>query len=449
MIFVLLVGGVLGTTAGRLLLGQWFNHLSIYSAIWAGMLILYEMKLIAYKPITPAAWLFIALAWFALYLGSATVICARAATGQVLTPQISSKRVTIDKKPALSHNVRALRIAVIVLSAVAVSSIIAKWVNLINSFGSISAVINSANQIYHLKVAHKIWQGIPYVGSFALAACSLGGMYVAMRGRLTIVSVLPLVIVGLDAVASMGRAGILIGGVLFLSSFVLYPHRKISKAKAFVAVFLVGILIAASSMFISAKRGLITTFKSETPAMKTLRAYVPFGPSLYFYLSGPVVVFSEYLESGGEDAFPGSRTFAPFFNVLSRLGIGEHSTYGDVYYTPEAMNVGTYLKDIHVDFGAWGMLLFPYLLSGICTEIYLRNKRKARILYVVLLAHLYVIIALSFDVAATKLGYWAVSIIVSIALSVVLEHSYEHYRLSLRGSTCKRRYSDLEAPYAK
>jgi len=431
MKFALLFGGgILGTIAGRLLLGQWFNHLSIYSAIWVGMLSLYEMRLIAYKPIAPLAWFFIALAWFMLYLGSATVICARAATGHVLTPQISSKGVTIDKKPALSDSARALRIAVIVLSAVAASSTIAQWVSLINSFGSIRAVIYSANQIYQLRIAYEIWQGIPYMGSVALAACSLSGMYVAMRGRLTIVSVLPLVIVGLNGVAGMGRAGILIGGVLFLSSFVLYPHWKLSKVKVFVVVFFVAILIAASSMFISAHRSLVTTFKSETPAMKTLRTYVPFGPSLYFYLSGPPVVFSEYLKSGGENAFfPGSRTFAPFFNVLSHLGIGgEHSTYGVDYYTPEAMNVGTYLKDIHVDFGAWGILLFPYLLGSICTEIYLMNKKKATMLYVVLLAHLYVIIVLSFDVAATKLGYWMVSLIVSIALSVVLEHSHGHYK---------------------
>lgn len=262
-----------------------------------------------------------------------------------------------------------------------------------------------------------------YLKVYLILATSLWGLVAlptAIRGKFTILGILPLVLVLFQSVNGMSRASILIAAVLFIASFLFFPHSS-SLAKMFVTLFLVGLVIGGGLVFISSKRGLVTRFKYEAPAMGTLRKYISFAPSWYSYLSAPSVVFSEYLKAGGERLFPGQNTFAPFFNILSHFGLVKHSAYLKFYYTPIASNSGTYLRDLHEEFGYWGILFFPYLLGVICTLLYVKIKKRPNLVYIALLTHLYVIVVVSFDVNAMKLGYWWISMIAAVIGGYLVE----------------------------
>jgi len=53
MTVLILLAAAVGMAAGRWLMGRWFNHVTLYSAVWGLSLGLYALDLIQYYPILP------------------------------------------------------------------------------------------------------------------------------------------------------------------------------------------------------------------------------------------------------------------------------------------------------------------------------------------------------------------------------------------------------------
>jgi oligosaccharide repeat unit polymerase len=141
--------------------------------------------------------------------------------------------------------------------------------------------------------------------------------------------------------------------------------------------------------------------------------YVP--ASLYLYFSAHPGTFNAYLKADEEHPFPGTYTFAPVMRVLVRLGLADPvPLYQRFYNIPIPVNTGTYLRDIHAEFGAAGILIVPYLLGLICTMLWVRLKQKAGLMTTVWLSHLYVVVALTFLTQGTQVGFWFLSLLVSL-----------------------------------
>lgn len=410
---LIVIGGIIGIMLGRLLFRRWFNFLTIYSALWTLVLGLYSLRLIHYYEIIPEAWLFISIASFTLFLSSATVLCAGAVTRLAHSMKNNSQNsVTISRN--------FLAKAIIILSIMASLSIIYQLVQLILIYGGIETIIANSNQIYSYRIAGKLDLGIPYIGSFAFSACSLAGIYTALSRKITVLSVLPMALVTINGFTSMGRAGFIIASILFLTSFIFTPHQKIRKKNIFIILMLVSAVLIGATIFMSSSRGLIVEFESEDPIMETLRSKVHFLPSIYFYLSGPPVVFSEYLKAGGENVPTGSYCLKPLFSVVAKLGIVEPlNRYSLPYFTPEPMNAGTYLRTLHADFGVFGIVIFPYVLGMAAAMLHLLINRRATLLRITVLSHLYVVIFLSWDINVFQLGYFWVSMVGVVFVSIV------------------------------
>ena len=108
--------------------------------------------------------------------------------------------------------------------------------------------------------------------SFALAACPLAGAYTAIRGKLTPLALLPLVLVGLESIASMGRAAILTAGVLFLVGLLFSPRSRIVYRhwrRWFMALC---VIILGASIVISFARK-PTRFGLEAPEPRPAEAF--------------------------------------------------------------------------------------------------------------------------------------------------------------------------------
>jgi oligosaccharide repeat unit polymerase len=415
MIVVLLMGTIASGYLGRHLYRRWLNPLSIYSFIWGLCLISYELRLLQYYAISGTAWLYIGLAWCSFHLGAGTAfLWVDHNTGAT---------------PAYSHfNFRRLRTAIIILCFLGIIVILSQIIVLRREFGSVlDAVLFHSNDIYLGRTGGE-FSFFPYVGACLFAANSLSGAYTAKTGRISCLSVVPMLLEAVNAIFGMARGGVLIAGFLFATSFLLTPRTQRSSIKMTRFAYGVGLLIVSLVVgevsFVNSTRRLQTDFPGKTNAMEVISEYVPPAPSLYSNVSATVVAFSLYLDSpkSSRTGFWGMNTFAPIYRLLAKLGFPTQvPIYEENYYTPVPMNTSTYLKDVDSDFGLSGVAVFPYCLGLATSFLALRIATSSRLVHIVLLSHLALIITASFAINLMFTGDWPISVLVGVVASLAVE----------------------------
>lgn len=408
---------------GLIVYKRLFNHISIYATIWALILCMGEIRLINYYPLETETWIIILTAWVLFVLGSLTHFFARVYVGN---------DVVLHHNYSLSQtSIIFLRKIIFFLSITALVSAIAQWLVLLSKYGTITKVLIYGNLIYSSRVHEGGLISIPYVDSLALAGCFFAGIYVFHKKSITLLSLFPLLSVILVAIAGMGRAKILIALILFLTGFILPKivaiknefKRKYSFKKiiGFAAIFL---LIIGSAELIRSNRGSIESFSGASQSLKKLRGSAIITPSIYVYFSIHPFVFNEYLKSNSEFEMIGANTLAPVWRIVDKLGFDTHvSEYQTHYHTPVSGNTGSYLRELHADFGLSGVLIVPYLLGMVCSLYWFRWKDKKKLVDLAILSHLYVIVALSYLVIATRLGYWIVSLVTATLCAWILDRN--------------------------
>jgi oligosaccharide repeat unit polymerase len=392
---------------------RWFNPLSIYSALWGFCLVNYELRLIQYYPISTIAWVYIAIAWVSLYLGAGTVLL-------LAKPRESSTA------RSFGVDVNCLKKVILTLSAIGSLGLISQLLAISHEFGNpVIALITNAGEIYGARISNELY-GLNYAGAFSFAACTLAGIYTAKLARLTLVAAIPLVLVTLQLVAVMGRTGLGVAAVLFSVSFLYTPRPvrfSIPGWQRMIGAMLAAAL-AGGFILVSSIRRLDVNFVGITPGIEKVSEYLPFFPSLYSNFSATPVAFSLYLASPeqGKTGFWGMYTFAPAFRLISRLGfLCSVPAHEENYYTPVPMNTGTYLKNVHSDFGAAGILVFPYLLGASVTLLLIRVSSVPRLLGLTLLANLFVLVVFTFAFNFMLLGDWYIGLVVSALGAIVVD----------------------------
>ncbi len=376
----------------RWLCGRWFNHLSLYSIVWSVSLIALSLNLIHYNHIVPEAWLFIFLAWIAIYFGTAIVKLGKWAPQLRSFPELHMRR--------LRNAILLLSVAGLASSAVLASNIVLA----LGTDGLFVALTEYANQIYGMRFAGEV-SGLMYLNFLPYAGCVLAGIYTARLGRLTFVALLPLMAMLADGIVSMQRAAMVFGSFLLLSGYLMTP--KVSKLRiskwqklAFAFAFL------AAFLGVTVQRGGAAYIEGETQTLVNMGERVSALPALYFYASGPIPCFSEYLQHAESDgkALWGRYMFASIYRLLSKFGLDTYvSYYQNFYYTPAAINVGTYLRELHRDFGATAIFIFPFLLGVIISAI---ERCAPTPQTVIVLSFLYLVVFFSSDENFIGGGGW-------------------------------------------
>ena len=422
--FLPALAGLCGLLIGRLLFERWFNHFSLYSLIWGAGLALFEWRLIDYTPIAAEVWMLIGYAWAAFGVGAAILILAKAAIGERPSVEVVaySTRTTLVEK-------RLLTAFILLLSLIAIVTVIQHWMVLINRFGSILGVLINGSRIYHLTVAGKITGKLPYFDSLALTGICLAGVYCARYGKITILALPPFAATILSDIGQGGRAKILIGGILFFTAYLLTrlspaPSRAMHKAKKLIAFIVVFASLLSAMEFIRSYRGAFESFYGASKELSRFEGKIFFTPSIYIYLSSHPGVLSAYWKAGGEPTpFPGSYTFAPLFRVLAKFGLTENVPFFQKFYNiPFATNTATYLRELHSDFGITGILVAPFLLGLVTTHLWLKVRQRYSLVTISLLTHVYVIIAFTYLFQVTRLGQLAVSLIAALFIGGIVDH---------------------------
>ncbi|MCX6136638.1 MAG: O-antigen ligase [Ignavibacteriales bacterium] len=297
-----------------------------------------------------------------------------------------------------------------------------------NLFGTLSKAFVLGNLLYSYRVSEGLPGSIPYVSSLVFTAALLAGSYTARLGRMTVAAMLPVVIIIMIDFANMGRVDILVVAILFASAYFLTQKPQDAQEqsagnrfKKIAMLVLLAAIIVGGADFIRSTRGAKEGFTGSTGALKKLSTASVITPSIYLYLTSDYGVLNKYLHNEGENTPFGGNTFLPIYRILEKIGVEVHaSTFQTWYRTPVRTNTGTYLRELHGDFGIVGLLLGPYLIGLVSSVYWFRVKTHGRYVDLAIAGFFFGIIGMSFFVMPTRISpfffYLAVSVLVSFAL---------------------------------
>jgi oligosaccharide repeat unit polymerase len=408
--------------------GKWFNHVSLYTWIWGGALILFELRLINYYPLETETWIVIVFCWLLFILGSSSVVLVRFA--------VNDNHPSNNPKADYSniHNgLKQLKNILWFLNIVTFTSALHDLYIVSKIFGGLSKALILGNLLYSYRVSEGLPGSIPYISSLVFTAAMLAGNYTARIEKVTLVAVLPLIIIIMIDLANMGRADILVAAILFTSTYLLTPKQKDmsiksnrSKVRKLALLFVVSIIVFGGSEFIRSTRHVKEGISGSSKTLQKLNSASFITPSIYLYLSSDYGVLNQYIKHGGENTPFGGNTFLPVYRILEKLGVDVHANvYQPWYKTPVKTNTGTYLRELHGDFGVIGLFAIPYIIGLLTSVFWFRVKDYGRISDLSVVAFFYGIIGMSFFVMVTRLGSYFFFIFVSILIGRYLDKKFE------------------------
>lgn len=420
----------LGSILGKYLFKNWYNHLTIYCLIFGGSLFLFELKLLPYYDLTSSAWFVIIAAFISFLMGILTIFSARSLSRENPS-QIEKSLINLK---IFADDGKILKYTVLLFGIISMYSAIELWMIFIKQFGSIPGVLLNGEVIYRMNVQGKIKSNTPYLHLLGFVAIFLAGIYTAYKKKFTFLSFLPVLSIILREIAGAGRAGMLFALAQFTFSFLLFKNLlqydlsivyKFRKSSAIIGLIILIFVFVGGASIVKLTR--ITdeaspTYSGASKELRENKGNVLISPSMYLYLSSDVGVLSKYLSSDGEKTGFGQNTFLTIYNFLGKFNfIEKQSEYQEGYYIPMWTNTGTYLRELHADFGVPGILLGPYLLGLLITWLWFKFYEKKSLIVFAFLVNLNIIIGFSFFVMATRVLYWSTSLVLILIFIPFLE----------------------------
>lgn len=427
MVFVIVPAvAVLSFLLGKYIFKKRFNHISLFAFIWAGMIILFELRLLPYKELVPATWLFIVTTFLSLILGTLTYLSIKK-----LSIDNESKTSKLQFNKIFQDDGKVVRYSLFLFSFISIAGAVQHWLVLIDMFGSIPKVFLNALTIYRMNTeAGGIKGQVPFVSNFGYVAVFWGAVYTAYKGRFTFLSILPFIGIIIKETSTIGRAGILLGLFEFIFVFLLFRHcltindkekYRFSKVNAIISItFLLALLIIAASV-VKISRVSFEQYQGASRTLKQLEGNIILSPSVYLYFSAHLGVLNEYVKRQDEETLFAQNSLLPLYNFLDRLDVIKRpNQYQKGYFIPMWVNTGTFIRELFADFNVFGLLLFPYLLGLIMTYLWFKLIKEGSLYVLVVLSYLYIIIGFSFLVMITRTSYWSISLTLNLLSILVI-----------------------------
>jgi len=410
---------------GKYLFRKWFNHLNIFVFSWTFYICLYELKLMRYIDLSNEVWFVMIFSSMCYLLGIITIFAARSSQNKI--NDMSLKPLTLD---FFWDDGKTIRNLILICSTIGLIAAVFHWKVLIDKFGSIPAVIVQANIIYKLRVEGEITETIPYIYTLSYVGIFFSGIYTAYKNKITLTALFPLLTVILKDMASVGRAGIFLGFLEFIVTLFLFRYflasRQVklasNKANIIIALLIFTTLAVTSVSLVRSFRGSIESYKGASASLNKLKGGAIISPSMYLYFSSNIGVLSKYFQEGGEKVSFGENSFRPVYNFLSKFGVVEKTRdYPIGYYIPMWVNSATYLRELHADFGFYGVFLVPYLLGLFATFYWFRVFERGRLIDFVMFTYICLIISMSALYLVTIAAGWSFSFVFLLLTAPLIE----------------------------
>lgn len=423
IILGIVICGCTVVLASRYLFGNWFNHVSLYTLIWSFVLSMFQLRLINYYPLEIETWITIIICWLLFVLGAVLIYTL---------PQFTNHRFIPDVHPhgigSQSYHLGKVKKTIWVLNVITFATALHDLYLVSKLFGSLTNALVFGNLLYSYRVMEGLPGSIPYKASLVFTAAMLSGYYTAKREKLTIVAVLPLVIIILIDLANMGRADILVVAIIFTTAYLITskPQQESSRTtfsmRKVLNFGLVLLILIAGAELVRSTRNVKEGIKGSSQSLKKISAGSVITPSIYLYFSSTIGVLNQYLKDDAENTPIGGHTFLPVYRILEKIGMDKQAkVYQSWYQTPVKTNTGTYLRELHGDFGLVGLLLGPFFLGMTSSIFWFRYKKNEAMVDLAVLSYLFGIIGLSFFVMATRMGGYFVFIFVALFIGSALD----------------------------
>lgn len=417
----------LGIISGKFLFKHWINHLTIYCVIWGGLIILYELKLLPYYNIVSLTWFYIISTFLSFLFGILTVTSIQRL---YFHDRLTTQECKLNLKIFLDNG-KTVKYAIILFSIISILAAIQHWIALLDIFGSVSAAFLSANIVYKLNTMGGVKGVIPFISTFGFAAVFLSGIYTAYKGRFSFLTFLPFIGIILKSMATVGRVGMLFALIEFFLTFffIRYLLNKDSekrftfaKRNAIFAFAVIFVFFVLSASLVKLLRVTDENMPGTSKVLKQLDDSFIISPSIYLYLSSDIGVLNQYIKSEGEKTKFGENSLIFIHYLLARFDIVEKPRdLQKGYKIPMWVNTGTYIRELHADFGVAGVFLIPYLLGLLITWLWFKFYQKHRIIILVLLIYFTLIIGFSFLMMITRLDIWFVSLFILLLSIPIIE----------------------------
>ncbi|MBI5020379.1 MAG: oligosaccharide repeat unit polymerase [Ignavibacteriales bacterium] len=440
LILVLLFFGGIFCLFGRWIYGCWFNHVTIYTGIWGFSLVFFELRLIDYYPIENETWIVIIVGWLTFVLGATTNSMTKLHYAQVKSAVLFNNS-DIQYRSCTDENI-LLKKMLWVINIISLLAALHGLYLVLKIFGNLTNLLAFGSLLYSYRVSEGLPGSIPYMSSLALSATLLAGVVTRKEGRLKFVAVLPLIIVLITEVTNMGRANLVIAGLLFSCGYFFTKKEKLHTKfkdgiftfKRWITLFIIFFIIIAGAEMIRSARGAIETFRGSSSTLLKMRKSSFITPSIYLYFTANFGVLNQYLKGDGEFSIPGGHTFAPLYRFLNKLGLDTQvETYQVRYNTPTGANTGTYLRELHADFGLIGILLGPYLIGFVTSIFWYRYMQNNNYVDLAFLSYFFVVIGMSIFVMATRSGVLLVYLFGATGIGYILDKFKRINRYSISG----------------
>jgi oligosaccharide repeat unit polymerase len=416
---------------GSLYLGKYFfnkhiNPISIYAIIWFGLLTFFHLKFISYDDLSSDAWLIISFSYISFILGILVYF-----TAIRIFPSNSEHEYKPTLPNIFARNGIILKYAIVFFSVLGLIGAIQHWSILLAKYGTVVEVFLHLGRIRQLTTQGEIEGIIPYISSFGFVAVFFAGLYSAFKNRITLISFIPILIIIVKDTASAGRVGILIGFLEYGITYILTSNylKKIKgepnlKTKIFnySSIAVIFLIFFSSIFFIKGLRGGSEDLTGVGRNINAVNDRIFITPTLYLYFSGHVGALSKYFEKDVETARFGENTFRFVYNVLNKVGFtDEAEMYQRGYFIPVWINTGTFLRELHADFGVGGTLIFLFGLGIIVSFFWVNFYKSGNLNYLIFLVHLCLIISMSFLMMITRLTNLTISWFVIIIVYYYIE----------------------------
>lgn len=394
------------------------------------MLVLFEMKLMAFYSLSTFTWVVIIGAFISFFLGSLIIYIWYNRFNGFLKYEKFIPEIDI----IFSNNGRIIEYLIVIFSLIGIFAALQHWYILIKEFGSVAGVLLNAIKVYQMRQANEIKGVIPYLWLFSFFGAFLSGIYMAYKGKLSTIVLLPILGIILKDMAKVARNGILLGLFEVFFSYFFFTFflssnkiRKIKKRNIVVGVLLILSLMVSSVAIIKLFRQSKENYIKTNSELVKFKDNLFISPQIYFYVASQVGVLNKFLEKDNEHLPIGSKTFSSIYNVASNIKlIDKINIRPKGYLIPEWSNTATYLRDLYSDFGIVGPFVVPFLLGIFSTLFWFKFMLTGKIKFLLLLTHLCVIIAMSFFVFVMSMPPVTYGVIFLYPLLVIIEKHYKH-----------------------
>lgn len=415
-----LIVTVASISLSKVIFRKWFNPLSFYAIIWGTMVFAYGFRLMPLVNISTEAWAAIILSYIAFIFGIVIVYTARDIYNSSEPPSATESNFYI-----LYDDGRLLKRVIWVFAVLGLFAALQHWYDLLTRYGSFTEIFIHSLRVYRERVDGVETGEIPYIWLFSYIAIFLSGIYTAYKGKIELVAVLSILGIVLKEMARFTRNGILLGMLEFVIAFILFRYlmsnqkeKKVqSKRKlVFGSIFLI-LLFIASASFIKVARNTYDDYKGVSSSLSQYRGGAIISPSIYFYLTSQIAVFSRYLEVENEKLLFAQNTLFPVYSLLSKTGVVKRPSDNSTgYFVPTWSNTATYLRDLHGDYGFAGIIFGPFLLGLLVSFYWFKVFYEYDLISFVILSFLLIVVGMSFFAIQIRSITWWFSLISIITI---------------------------------